>query len=182
MGEVTSSFLPLPAGYQDLRPDVPPSDSALSCLETPPSCLPGWAKEGETAGWSGRVPGNHRGAVGWGAVEGEMRREDSVARPARCGRGRGMDAFQRKGSGPSAPVQSKNVHAHPSYSCLLMAMPLSSKPVQTICPALQGPHAPHAHGALPSFRTLSQPTAVTSSASTAQGPYCYWWQLRKAVS
>lgn len=57
-GEETSSFLPLSAGYQDLRPDVWPSDSALSCLETPP-CLPHQAGPGRVrqqigggGGWS----------------------------------------------------------------------------------------------------------------------------------
>lgn len=41
VGEEPSSFPPLPAGYQDLRPYVLVNDSALSCLETPP-CVSHW--------------------------------------------------------------------------------------------------------------------------------------------
>lgn len=62
-----------------------------------------------------------------------------------------------------------------SYSCLRTSTPVS-KPVQTICPTLQGPQI---HRALPSFlQVLSQTTASTSSSSpTAQVPYGGWWQL-----
>lgn len=65
MGEVASSFLPLPAGYQDLRPDVPLSDSAF--LPGNSSLLPHWAGPGTVRPeWKGLVLGNLRGTVGWG--------------------------------------------------------------------------------------------------------------------
>lgn len=63
MGEEPSSFLPLLTGYQDLRPDVWLSDSALSCLETPPCLLhqagPGRVRQqiGGGGGWSQTTSG-----------------------------------------------------------------------------------------------------------------------------
>lgn len=85
--------------------------------------------------------------------------------------------------GPEHHLQSKAsmLKLPPAHSCLLTSMPVFPKPVQTICPALQGPRS---HRELPSFRSLSQPTASTSSAPTApaQAPYCCWWQLGTVLS
>lgn len=117
-----------------------------------------WARESESADRSGRGPvlDNLRRAVGWGQWRPELRPEDSVVRGLR---GEVEEIGWTLSKDEAVPVhlcKTRTLKRITSYSCLRTTTPVFSKPVQTICPALQGPRS---HRALPSFRSFpNQPS------------------------